>query len=152
MLRDVSLLTFTFSFVTLSAVPEFCSSYLFPKVLGHALGHQMLYLGKRVTAEEAKAAGLVSTIFPAGPEFVEAVKAALRPTLATQLSMESLTRFKRMIRPADEVSLLERIHEAEMKALDDRSIGESSDIAKAIRVFYSKKAKASSKSKASSKL
>lgn len=136
----------TFSFVTLSAVPEFCSSYLFPRVLGHALGNQMLYLGRRVTAEEAKNAGLAAAVLPAGDGFVEAVKEHLRPTLATQLSMESWMRFKRMIRPAEELDKLEKIHEAEMKALDDRSIGSDSDIAKAIKIFYAAKSKTKSKS------
>ena len=60
---------FSTPFVSLGLVPEAASSLIAPRLMGHARAFSMLVMGKPLTADEAKAAGIVSTI--AAPDAVE---------------------------------------------------------------------------------
>ena len=51
-------------FVSLGLVPENGSSLLAPRLMGHARAFSLLAMGKPLSAEEAKAAGIVNTIVP----------------------------------------------------------------------------------------
>lgn len=61
---------FSTPFVSLGLVPEAASSLIAPRLMGHARAFSMLVMGKPLTADEAKEAGIVNTI--AAPDAVEA--------------------------------------------------------------------------------
>ncbi|XP_021071438.1 enoyl-CoA delta isomerase 3, peroxisomal [Mus pahari] len=56
--------TFHTPFSQLSQIPEACSTYTFPKMMGPAKAAEMLLFGKKLTAREAWAQGLVTEVFP----------------------------------------------------------------------------------------
>lgn len=56
--------TFHTPFSQLGQSPEACSSYTFPKMMGSAKATEMLLFGKKLTAREAWAQGLVTEVFP----------------------------------------------------------------------------------------
>ncbi|XP_030621790.1 chromodomain Y-like protein 2 [Chanos chanos] len=48
---------------SLRLTPSGCSSYTFPQILGVALANEMLFCGRKLTAQEACSRGLVSQVF-----------------------------------------------------------------------------------------
>ncbi|XP_039256283.2 testis-specific chromodomain protein Y 2-like isoform X1 [Styela clava] len=54
---------FVTPYTEMGQTPEACSSYIFPRMLGHSLANNMLLNGVTLTAKEAKAAGLVSEVY-----------------------------------------------------------------------------------------
>lgn len=54
--------SFRMPFVNLGLVPEFGSSYLFPKTLGHRLAAEVLLLGRAFTAAEAEGWGVINEV------------------------------------------------------------------------------------------
>lgn len=58
--------TFHTPFSRLGQSPEGCSSYTFPRIMGPAKAAEMLIFGKKLTAREACAQGLVTEVFPDG--------------------------------------------------------------------------------------
>lgn len=58
--------TFHTPFSQLGQSPEGCSSYTFPLILGPALATEMLLFNKKISAQRAMEAGLVSEVFPDG--------------------------------------------------------------------------------------
>ncbi|XP_060028230.1 enoyl-CoA delta isomerase 2-like [Erinaceus europaeus] len=56
--------TFHTPFSHLGQSPEGCSSYTFPKIMGSSKAAEMLIFGKKLTAGEACAQGLVTQVFP----------------------------------------------------------------------------------------
>ena len=67
---------FATPFVGLGLVPEAASSLIAPRLMGQRRAFSLLVMGRPLSAEEAKAAGLVNTIVPPGAVEVEAMKAA----------------------------------------------------------------------------
>jgi len=67
---------FATPFARLGLVPEAASSLIAPRLMGHARAFSLLVMGRPLTAEDAKAAGLINTV--AAPDAVEteALKAA----------------------------------------------------------------------------
>ena len=61
---------FATPFVGLGLVPEAASSLLAPRLMGQARAFSLLVMGRPLSAEDAKAAGLINTV--AAPETVEA--------------------------------------------------------------------------------
>lgn len=61
---------FSTPFVSLGLVPEAASSLIAPRLMGHARAFSMLVMGKPLTANEAKDAGLINAV--AAPDAVEA--------------------------------------------------------------------------------
>src|SRR5580704_5557109 len=60
---------FSTPFVSLGLVPEAASSLLAPRLMGHARAFSLLVMGRGLSANEAKAAGLINTVVP--PDVVE---------------------------------------------------------------------------------
>ncbi|KAL2791284.1 enoyl-CoA delta isomerase 2 isoform 2, partial [Daubentonia madagascariensis] len=56
--------TFHTPFSHLGQSPEGCSSYTFPKIMSSSKATEMLIFGKKLTAREACAQGLVTEVFP----------------------------------------------------------------------------------------
>ena len=52
-------------FVSLGLLPEAGSSLIAPRLMGHARAFSLLVMGKPLTAEEAKGAGIVNQVVPA---------------------------------------------------------------------------------------
>ncbi|MDC4363550.1 enoyl-CoA hydratase [Acinetobacter baumannii] len=101
---------FQFPFVNLGLVPEAGSSYILPRLLGFARASEIILLGEKFSAEQAKNYGLVNEIFEANEldQVVEdvAIKLAHKPSQALQLS-------KKLLRDMPIDDLLNRIdHES----------------------------------------
>jgi enoyl-CoA hydratase/carnithine racemase len=67
---------FSTPFVGLGLVPEAASSLLAPRLMGQARAFALLVMGRPLSADEAKAAGLVNTIVAPDAVEAEAMKAA----------------------------------------------------------------------------
>lgn len=67
---------FSTPFVGLGLVPEAASSLLATRLMGHARAFSLLVMGRPLTADEAKAAGLINTVVPPDEVESEAMKAA----------------------------------------------------------------------------
>ena len=67
---------FATPFVSLGLVPEAASSLIAPRLMGHARAFSLLVMGRPMSADEAKAAGLVNTVVAAEAVEAEAMKAA----------------------------------------------------------------------------
>jgi len=63
---------FVTPFVALGLVPEAASSLIAPRLMGHARAFSLLVMGKPLSGEEAKAAGIVNAVAPAAMEPVAA--------------------------------------------------------------------------------
>jgi enoyl-CoA hydratase/carnithine racemase len=67
---------FSTPFVALGLVPEAASSLLAPRLMGHRRAFELLVMGKLLSGEEAKAAGLINQVASADQVESEAMKAA----------------------------------------------------------------------------
>jgi len=67
---------FTTPFTRLGLIPEAASSLLAPMRMGHARAFALLVMGRPLTAEQAKAAGIVNTVVDAAAVEEVALKAA----------------------------------------------------------------------------
>ena len=63
-------------FVRLGILPEAGSTLIAPRLMGHARAFSLLVMGRPMTADEAKAAGLANTVVPPAQVETEAMKAA----------------------------------------------------------------------------
>ena len=61
---------FATPFVGLGLVPEAASSLIAPRLMGHARAFSLLVMGRPLSAEDAKAAGMINTV--TAPDVVEA--------------------------------------------------------------------------------
>ena len=140
-------------FAQLGVCPEFCSSVLLPRILGPTLATEVLFFGRRLNAQEAKAARLVGDVLPK-ENFLEHVYARIRPTLAHPNSGRSMRMFKSLTRPASTIAELEAVNASELKMLDVRSTGANSDAAQGVAAMQAaqREAKASGGAAAKPKL
>jgi enoyl-CoA hydratase/carnithine racemase len=63
-------------FVALGLVPEAASSLVAPRLMGHARAFSLLVMGKPLSAQEAKEAGIVNTVVPSAQTDAMALAAA----------------------------------------------------------------------------
>uniref|UniRef100_A0A7S4CVF7 Enoyl-CoA hydratase n=1 Tax=Eutreptiella gymnastica TaxID=73025 RepID=A0A7S4CVF7_9EUGL len=93
--------TFFTPFARVGLAPEFGSSVLFERRMGRTVANEMLVLGRKLTAVEAKGYGLVGEVFP-DEGFEEAVRArcvAIRNATADPgLSARTLVLYKQIQR------------------------------------------------------
>jgi len=88
-------------FVSLGLLPEAGSSLLAPRLMGHARAFSLLVMGKSLSAEEAKAAGIVNAVVPSGQLDAQALAAARE---IAALPAESVMVARRLMRGSpDEV-------------------------------------------------
>lgn len=121
-------------FSSLGLIAEGCSSYTFPRLLGHTKAGDMLYLGYKLSAQEANQYGLVSKVF--NHDSLEEVWNYLNKV--SELSSESILATKRLVSKWNKQILLE-VNKEEMKELKKRF--ESPDLFERILVFLSRKNK-----------
>lgn len=86
---------FQLPFTSLGLCPEFASSYVLPRLLGHVRAAELLMLGEVLNAEKALALGLVNEVLP--PAEVEERAWAQAARLAKQ-APEALRITKRLMR------------------------------------------------------
>ena len=119
-------------FVSLGLVPEAGSSLIAPRLMGHVRAFSLLVMGKPLTAEDAKEAGIVNQVVPVGE--LDALSLATARDIAA-LPPDSVTAARRLMRGSvDEI--VARIDE-EAEAFKTRLA--SPDTQKAMAAFLSRK-------------
>ena len=119
-------------FVSLGLLPEAGSSLIAPRLMGQARAFSLLVMGKPLTADEAKAAGIVNAVVPAGDLDAHALNVA-RDIAA--LPPESVMAARRLMRGSPE-EVVARIDE-EAEAFKARLA--SPEAQKALATFLSRK-------------
>jgi enoyl-CoA hydratase/carnithine racemase len=94
-------------FVSLGLLPEAGSSLIAPRLMGHARAFSLLVMGKSLSAEEAKAAGIVTAVVPAAE--LDAQSLAVAREIAA-LPPESVASARRLMRGSVE-EIIARIDE-----------------------------------------
>ena len=124
--------SFSTPFVGLGLVPEAASSLIAPRLMGHARAFSLLVMGKRLSATDAKDAGIVNLVVP--PAAVDGEALAAARTIAA-LPAEGVKIARRLMRGApDEIAA--RI-DAEADAFKKR-LG-SAEAQAAFAAFFSRK-------------
>lgn len=122
-------------FTMLGLSAEGCSSYTFPRVMGVARANRILMLNERLSAQEAKACGFVTDVFPHDTFHEEARK---RLQQLAQLPPKSLQHSKALVREriwAD----LHKANDQECDRLVERFVSE--EAMQAVMNFFKDKGK-----------
>jgi len=127
--------TFSTPFSRLGQSPEGCSSYTFPKLMGHARACEMMLFNRKLNAEEGLEYGLVTKLIP-HENFHSEVETSLKEMAA--LPVKSLVYSKALMRQ-DELETLHRVNVAECDRLVER--WPSEDCINAIMNFFQRKQK-----------
>lgn len=127
--------TFHTPFSHLGLSPEGCSSYTFPKIMGSSKAAEMLLFGKKLTAQEACAQGLVTEVFP-DSTFQKEVWARLKAY--SKLPPNAMRISKQIIRNREKEKL-HTVNAEESSVLRER--WQSDECMNAIASFLSRKAK-----------
>ncbi|XP_074064731.1 enoyl-CoA delta isomerase 2 isoform X2 [Macrotis lagotis] len=127
--------TFHTPFIQLGQSPEACSSYTFPKIMGPVKASEILIFGKKLTAQEAYARGLITEVFP-DSSFQKEVWTRLKAY--SQLPPKAMSSSKQLIR-SFEKETLHRINFEECTLLCER--WRSDEFINAIVNFINRKSK-----------
>ncbi|XP_037699871.1 enoyl-CoA delta isomerase 2 isoform X2 [Choloepus didactylus] len=127
--------TFHTPFSHLGQCPEGCSSYIFPKIMGSVKATEMLVFGKKLTAREACAQGLVNEVFP-DSTFQKEVWARLKAY--SKLPPNAMRISKQVIRNREKEKL-HAVNLEECNILQER--WQSEECRNAIMNFLSKRTK-----------
>ncbi|XP_071649492.1 enoyl-CoA delta isomerase 2 isoform X1 [Temnothorax longispinosus] len=120
-------------FSSLGLVAEGCSSYTFPRLLGHSKAGEMLYLGYKMNAQEANQYGLVSKVY--NHDSLEEVWNYLN--MISTLSSQSILATKRLCKWNKEILL--KVNKEEMKEL--KNLIESPELSERMLSFLTRKNK-----------
>jgi enoyl-CoA hydratase/carnithine racemase len=129
---------FGFVFSRRGIVPEACSSWFLPKVVGLQRAAEWLYTGRVFDAAEALAGGLVSRVVP--PEELLPAATALAREIADNTSAVAIALSRQML-----WRMAGADHPMEAHKVDSRGIfamGASPDVAEGIAAFKEKRAPA----------
>jgi len=127
---------FGFVFARRGIVPEACSSWFLPKVVGLQRAAEWLYTGRVFDAAEALAGGLVSRVVP--PEELLPAATALAREIADNTSAVAVALSRQML-----WRMAGADHPMEAHKVDSRGIyamGASPDVAEGIAAFKEKRA------------
>jgi enoyl-CoA hydratase/carnithine racemase len=119
-------------FVSLGLVPEGGSSLIAPRLMGHARAFSLLVMGKPLSAEQAKDAGIVNAVVPAAELDARALTTANE---IAALPSESVVAARRLMRGSVE-EIVARIDE-EVEAFKARLA--SPEAQKALAAFLTRK-------------
>jgi enoyl-CoA hydratase/carnithine racemase len=119
-------------FVSLGLLPEAGSSLIAPRLMGHARAFSLLIMGKPLTAEQARSAGIVNTVVPAAELDGQALNMARE---IAGLPPESVIAARRLMRGSVEETIA-RIDE-EVEAFKTRLT--SPEAQKALAAFLNRK-------------
>lgn len=126
---------FGFVFARRGIVPEACSSYFLPRVVGISQALDWCYSGKVFPAEEALAGGLVKSLHPAD-ELLDAAR-AIATEISANTSAVSVTLIRQMM-----WRMLGADHPMEAHKIDSRGIyyrGRSDDAKEGVTAFLEKR-------------
>ncbi len=126
---------FGFVFARRGIVPEACSSYFLPRVVGISQALDWCYSGKVFPAEEALAGGLVKSLHPAD-ELLDAAR-AIATEISANTSAVSVTLIRQMM-----WRMLGADHPMEAHKIDSRGIyhrGRSDDAKEGVNAFLEKR-------------
>jgi enoyl-CoA hydratase/carnithine racemase len=127
---------FGFVFTRLGAVPEACSTWFLPRVVGIARAMEWCLSGRVFDSEEALAGGLVSRVLP-DDELLPAAR-AVAGELASRTAPVAVALTRRLLWQLLGANHPMQAHRAESRALYIRSNGE--DIPEGIAAFRAKRA------------
>jgi enoyl-CoA hydratase/carnithine racemase len=119
-------------FVSLGLLPEAGSSLIAPRLMGHARAFSLLVMGKSLSAEEAKAMGIVTAVVPAAE--LDAQSLAMAREIAA-LPHESVASARRLMRGSVE-EIITRIDQ-EVETFKTRLA--SPEAQKALAAFLNRK-------------
>ena len=88
--------TFQTPFGSTAQVPEGCSSYTFPRLLGNSVASQMLLFNQKLTAQQALTHGLVGAVVPAAD--FDSYLTEFKRNVDENCAMHSLVWGKRLLR------------------------------------------------------
>jgi peroxisomal 3,2-trans-enoyl-CoA isomerase len=125
--------TFHTPFVQLAQSPEGCSSYLFPRIMGHGKACEMLLLNHKITAAEAYERNLVTRVF-SDAEFDSKVEETLK--YMASLPPHCFQASKHRIREANRQILLD-VNAKECADLKERWVHE--ELVQALMAFFNRK-------------
>jgi enoyl-CoA hydratase/carnithine racemase len=126
---------FGFVFARRGIVPEACSSYFLPRVVGISQALDWCYSGKVFPAQEALAGGLVKSLHPAD-ELLDAAR-AIANEISANTSAVSVTLIRQMM-----WRMLGADHPMEAHKIDSRGIyyrGRSDDAKEGVNAFLEKR-------------
>ena len=124
-----------FVFARRGIVPEACSSWFLPRVVGISRAMEWVASGRMFRAEEALAAGLVRSVHPAD-DVLPAAK-ALADEIATSAAPVSVAVSRRLL-----LTMLGARHPMEAHRADSRALfsrGQSADAAEGVTSFLEKR-------------
>jgi enoyl-CoA hydratase/carnithine racemase len=124
-----------FVFARRGIVPEACSSWFLPRIVGISQALEWVETGRVFTAEEALAGGLVRSLHPAG-EVLEAAR-ALALEIATETAPVSVALARRMMWTMLGASHPMEAHRADSRAMFAR--GQSADAHEGVTSFLEKR-------------
>jgi peroxisomal 3,2-trans-enoyl-CoA isomerase len=101
-------------FAELGQSPEGCSSYVFPKVMGDEMAHEVLWKSRKLTATEALAVKFVHEIHSPGE--IEAAAVAYTRKLVANVSVKDVGRLRWPIREGV-VEKLQQVNQSELDVL-----------------------------------
>jgi peroxisomal 3,2-trans-enoyl-CoA isomerase len=125
--------TFSTPFTQIAQSPEGCSSYLFPKIMGHGKASEMLLLNRKLTAAEAYERNLVTQVF-SDAEFDSKVEETLK--YMASLPPHCFQASKHRIREANRQILLD-VNAKECADLKERWVHE--ELVQALMAFFNRK-------------
>jgi len=130
--------TFKTPFASLSLIPEGCSSYIFPRVMGPSMASLMLFFNYTMSANEAKACNFVAKVLKASevPNQIQIIKEWAKTPLEILLITKKLTR-------SQNKNILHQVNRDEVEELKARiqSDGFFEAIAKLVMRNKTKKSK-----------
>jgi enoyl-CoA hydratase/carnithine racemase len=124
---------FQMPFVNLGVVPEFCSTYTFPALVGHARAAELMFLGQHFDAQRAFELGLVNRVVPDAELLPKARKTA---ALLAEKPIGALRATKKLMKQSSRVRL-ERSARAEATEFAARVVGP--DFKEAMTAFFEKR-------------
>ncbi|XP_036594200.1 enoyl-CoA delta isomerase 2 [Trichosurus vulpecula] len=128
--------TFHTPFTQLGLRPEACSSYTFPKIMSPLKAIEMLIFGRKLTAQEAYAQGLVTEVFP---DSIFQKEVWTRLKTYSQLPQKTMMSSKQLIRNFEKETL-HRVNVEECALLGE-SLQNSDDHLNALVNFLNRKSK-----------
>lgn len=127
--------TFVAPFTKIAQSPEACSSYTFPKAMGHLRANDILMFNRKLTAKEALEHNLLTEVIPE-VEFQE--KAWKKVEMVSKLPKESLSESRKVLRDGDK-DTLRQINKKECDILVGR--WSSNEFVRVIMEFWGSKQK-----------
>jgi len=124
---------FQMPFVNLGVVPEFCSTYTLPALMGHVRAAELLLLGQYFDAQRACELGLVNHVVP-DAELLS--KARVTAAMLAEKPIGALRATKRLMKQSSRARL-ERSSRAEAAEFAARVVGP--DFKEAMTAFFEKR-------------